>query len=50
MTPRRRLVTELSGLVAGLVLFSWLHNLTGTNAASATANADLLKPWNGLCT
>ncbi len=43
MTPRRRLVTELAGLVAGLVLFSWLHNLAETNAASATANAHLLQ-------
>lgn len=39
----RRPVTELAGLVVGLVLFSWLHNLAGTNWALAAANAQVLQ-------
>jgi len=30
---------ELVGLVVGVALFSWLHNLAGTDTARATANA-----------
>jgi len=36
-------VAELAGLVVGLALFSWLHNLAGTDVASATANAQALQ-------
>lgn len=39
----RRLAAELAGLVVGLVLFSWLHNLAGTDVAAATANAQALQ-------
>ena len=34
---------ELAGLAVGFVLFSWLHNLAGTDVASATANAHALQ-------
>lgn len=39
--PRR--LSEVAGLIVGLVLFSWLHNLAGTDVASAMANADALQ-------
>lgn len=38
-----RLAAELAGLVVGLVLFSRLHNLAGTDVTSATANAQALQ-------
>jgi membrane-associated phospholipid phosphatase len=37
--PWRRPMTEVAGLVLGVVVFSWLHNLAGKDVASATANA-----------
>ncbi len=40
---RRRQVAELIGLVVALVLFTRLHNLTGTDVATATANAQTLQ-------
>jgi membrane-associated phospholipid phosphatase len=39
----RRSVVELAGLVIGLALYSWLHNLAGTDIASATTNAQTLQ-------
>ncbi|MGH3760760.1 MAG: phosphatase PAP2 family protein [Actinophytocola sp.] len=36
-------MAELAGLVVGLVLYSWLHNLAGTDVASATTNAQALQ-------
>ena len=39
----RRPIAELAVLVVGLVLFSLLHNLAGTDIASATANAHVLQ-------
>lgn len=36
-------MAELAGLVVGLVLFSRLHNLAGTDVALATANAHALQ-------
>ncbi len=39
----RRPVIELVGLAVGYGLFSWLHNLAGTDVASATANAHALQ-------
>jgi hypothetical protein len=36
-------VAELAGLVVGMALYSWLHNLAGTDVASATANAQALQ-------
>jgi hypothetical protein len=38
-----RQVAALVGLVAGLMVYSWLHNLAGTDIASATANAQALQ-------
>jgi membrane-associated phospholipid phosphatase len=37
--PWRRPMTEVAGLVLGVVVFSWLYNLAGKDVASATANA-----------
>ena len=34
---------ELAGLAIGFVLFSWLHNLAGTDVVLATANAHALQ-------
>jgi hypothetical protein len=39
----RRPAIELAGLVAGVALFSWLHNLAGTDVGLATANAHALQ-------
>ena len=39
----RRPLAELAGLVVGLVLFSRLHNLAGTDVAAATLNAQALQ-------
>lgn len=39
----RRPAIELAGLAAGAVLFTWLHNLAGTDVAAATANAHVLQ-------
>ena len=39
----RRPVIDLAGLVVGFVLFSWLHNLAGTDVAAATAHAHTLQ-------
>lgn len=39
----RRPAIELAGLVIGVVLFSWLHNLAGTDVARATATAHALQ-------
>ena len=39
----RRPVIELVGLVLGVVVFSWLHRLAGTDTAQATANAQALQ-------
>lgn len=39
----RRPVIELACLVIGVGLFSWLHNLAGTDVAAATANAHALQ-------
>ncbi len=36
-------MVQLAGVVAGLMLYSWLHNLAGTDVASATANARTLQ-------
>jgi len=36
-------MTELAGLVLGVVVFSWLHNLAGRDVASATSNARSLQ-------
>jgi hypothetical protein len=36
-------VIELAGLAVGVVLFTWLHNLAGTDVAAATANAHALQ-------
>lgn len=41
----RRPVNELAGLIVSLVLFSWLHNLAGTDAVAATAHARVLQSW-----
>lgn len=40
---RRRPAAELAGLLVGVLLFSWLHNLAGTDVAAATANANALQ-------
>lgn len=39
----RRTVPELVGLVAGVVLFSWLHHLAGSDISRASANAHALQ-------
>lgn len=39
----RRPTAELSGLVVGLAVFSWLHDLAGKDVTSATANARSLQ-------
>lgn len=39
----RRPVSELAGLVVGAVVFTWLHNMAGTDITSATANARALQ-------
>jgi hypothetical protein len=36
-------VAALVGLVVGLTVYSWLHNLAGTDVAAATANAQALQ-------
>jgi xanthosine utilization system XapX-like protein len=40
-----RPAAELTGLVIGVALYSWLHNLAGTNVAAATTNAQALQSW-----
>ncbi|MBB5805252.1 hypothetical protein F4560_005020 [Saccharothrix ecbatanensis] len=36
-------MAALVGLVVGLTVYSWLHNLAGTDVAAATANAQALQ-------
>lgn len=42
-----RPAAELTGLVIGVMLFSWLHNLAGTDVAAATSNAQALQSVEG---